>query len=285
MRTAACLFVLVLAFAGCEASLDPFEETDLRFSIFGYLDVAADTQFVRVSELQESIFLGDDLDAVVELEEVGGTTRVVLQDSLLTFTSGARVHAPWTTAPIAPASTYRLTVTAPDGSTARATIETPAAVPTPFFLNGLSEASSADNPPNLQALQIRGAEKLADLRIDYVLAEPRTRVSVSYLDRARVDSSDGSFRVGFNAYADVQNQVAGNTSTFCPRLQGAELFIAATTPSWPDFPLIDLESLALPGTVSNVEGGLGFVGGVATTRQSLGSLVLVFSLNQAACLR
>ncbi|MEL6445630.1 MAG: hypothetical protein AAF089_14610 [Bacteroidota bacterium] len=276
------LLALALASSGCETSLDPFEETDVRFSVFGYLDVSADTQFVRVSELRESIFLTDELDAVVVLEEVSGATRTELRDSLLTFTSGTRVHAPWTAVPIAPSSTYRLSVTASDGSSASATIQTPAPSPEPFLNAGVTEASNAMNPPNLQAISIPGVEKLADLRIEYVLAETGSRVTVSYLDQVRRDPN-GVLQLGFDAYADVQQQVTGGTAGFCPSLESAAVFIATTTDAWPDFALIDLERLVLPGTVSNVEGGLGFVGGVATQRRPWLALTLAFSINQASC--
>ena len=43
-----------------------------------------------------------------------------------------------------------------------------------------------------------------------------------------------------------------------------ELFVAAGGPDWPDFTQIDRETLFLPETISNLNNGIGFVGGVLT---------------------
>ena len=65
---------LILVLAACDNSFEPINEepTDF-FAIFGFLDTAADTQFVRVSPLRETLEPSGDLAA-----RVGERSRVVV---------------------------------------------------------------------------------------------------------------------------------------------------------------------------------------------------------------
>ncbi len=50
LLTACCMLVL----SGCNRSFEPFKENNTYyFSIYGYLDVSADTQWVRVSPARQ----------------------------------------------------------------------------------------------------------------------------------------------------------------------------------------------------------------------------------------
>ena len=46
---------LLLATAGCEESVDAIIGTEIPFTIWGFLDVAADTQYVRVFEVTDQL--------------------------------------------------------------------------------------------------------------------------------------------------------------------------------------------------------------------------------------
>lgn len=270
--------------ASCDASFDPFEETDLRFSMFGYLDLSADTQYVRINELSTSVFTETDIDATVTLTEVESGSSVTLRDSVVTIRGGTDdgtvVHNFWTTLPIAPEATYRIEATASDGAAASATFQTPAQVPTPVLDAGIIPFSPS--PPRAQAIFMTGVVNLADIRVRYRLASPNTIVTISYIDTV-VEASDGRTFAGFDAYADVQRALRGTAGTVCPSLSAAEVFIATTTDDWPDFWRIDLEDLVLPTTATNVEGGLGYVGGVQTFTLDWPELVGAFFLNEAEC--
>ncbi|MDX1530383.1 MAG: hypothetical protein R3362_02535 [Rhodothermales bacterium] len=279
------LILLLLGAAvlvGCEDTFDPFEESDLTFSVFGYVDVTADTQYVRVAALRQSAYEDAPVEAVVTLEDLERGTAVALRDSVVGFRNGAFAHNFWTAAPVAPATTYRLTATGPTGEAATATFETPAPFPDPEFESGISQYSSPAFPPTAQSMRFTGIEQLAELRITYVLAEPATTVTVSYLDRISV-TPDSALVVGFNAYADVQRALSGTAGEACPSLIAAHVLIAAATAEWPDLVNLDPETLALPSTASNVEGGLGYVGGVITRRGTWGSMQGVFSLHHQGC--
>lgn len=276
------LAVLVGVLAGCESTFDPFEESEITFSVFGYVDVAADTQFVRVSALRRSVEDAGALEAEVTLEDLTRGDRSALRDSVVRFENGAVVHNFWTTKRINPATAYRLTVTGSDGATASAAFATPPQFPNPTLESGITIYSSPQFPPMAQAIFFNGIEKFADLRVAYRLEEPNTTVVVSYLDRV-LDTGEGTSSVSFNAYEDVQSALAGTPGPDCPRLRAATVFVAATTDAWPDLADLDTETLALPTTASNVEGGLGFVGGVITRSRVWEGMQGVFSLHWQGC--
>lgn len=279
------VLVALAALAGCDGTFEPFEEADVAFSLFGYLDVAADTQFVRVGALRSGAFADAPVEAVVTLEDVETGETVTLRDSVVRFGNGATVHNFWTTMPLAHEATYRLTVTPLDGdpaATASALIETPPPFPTPEFESGISQYSSPEFPPTAQSMAFSGVEQMADLRITYVIEEPEMAVVVSYLDRLQ-RSPQGLYSVAFNAYADVQRAISGSAGEACPRLRAAHVFAAAATDAWPNLLDLDPETLALPSTVTNVEGGIGYVGGVETKRGTWGSMVGVFGFHHAGC--
>jgi hypothetical protein len=48
------------------------------------------------------------------------------------------------------------------------------------------------------------------------------------------------------------------------RPERIEILVAAGSPDWPEFLRLDPETELLPGVASNVEGGVGYVGGVVT---------------------
>lgn len=275
---------LAAALAGCESSFDPFEESGISFSIFGYVDVAADTQFVRVSALRQSAYEDEPVDAVVTLEDLTRGRTATLQDSVVRFGSGAVAHNFWTAEAVEPGTAYRLTATGPDGATATAAFETPPQFPNPTLESGITIYSSPEFPPMAQAVFFTGIEAFADLRVTYVLEEPRTTVVISYVDRI-IRTGEDTHSVAFGAYEDVQRALSGAPGELCPRLRSAEIFVAATTEAWPDLGSLDPETRALPATASNVEGGLGFVGGVITRSYDWTGMNGVFSLNWQGCIR
>ncbi|MEM8601535.1 MAG: hypothetical protein AAGF99_16595 [Bacteroidota bacterium] len=282
LLAAVLLPAAALLLTGCEDAFDPFEDVEVRFSMQGYLDVSADTQYVRVSELQQSAFANPEVNATVVLDDLDRGTAVTMRDSVFTYENGAQLHNFWTATPIRPSTTYRITSTAPDGVAASATFATPAAVPIPELESGLSEFSSPKNPPTAQSLTLFEVEKVADLQIRYELAEPTTVIQLSYADRLN-RAPNGRLTLALNAYADVQQALTGTTGAICPSLNRAQILLAITTEAWPDFRLIDIEQLVLPATATNVEGGLGFVGGVLTLGTEWDALRSVFALNRAGC--
>jgi len=253
-----------LALGGCgDTAFDPFEESNLTYSISGYLDASIDTQFVRVTPVRGSIALGPDpFDALVMLEHLTTGRTTFLRDSLFRYTtpqderSERYAHNYWTTEPILPLATYRLTVTRSDGARSAATVTLPDTFPDPVVVGNL--------------IRMQGIERFADVKAVYwvidLLARQVVRHSVSYL--GAITLQEDEHRVIIDRARDQANiTVALGGAPM--RVLRVRVTVAAAGPGWPDLAEIDEETLALSGVISNVEDGVGFLGGIVSKTLTL----------------
>ena len=123
------LFIALLASTGCDNTIDPFSGRS-TFSIYGYLNLSEQRQFIRVKDVNEPL-VGDSasrsIDATVTLENLSTGAQRTLQDSVINF-DGVVTHNFWTDWMPAPDTEYRVTVTRSDGVTTHATTRTPRAI-------------------------------------------------------------------------------------------------------------------------------------------------------------
>jgi len=260
--------------AGCETSFEVFAESDAHFSLFGVLDVSADTQWVRVETLQDSLLTDTKpLDAVVTMTHLPSGRRVAWRDSLFQFIGGSTAYNAWTDEPILPLETYRLEVTRADGAMSAVTVTLPDTFPdpllnvSPFSLINLPVSGNVCARTFEMLIQV---ERFAALEITYHVPTRRGMVrkySVSYvLKAARLES--GAYEVIVPWVDDLKQLAALDRDISIDellRLSAVELLVAAAGPNWPENSLDD-ETVALPGAVTHIEHGFGFVGGVVSKR-------------------
>lgn len=267
---------------GCEADIDPFEASDRYYSLFGFLDTGVDTQFVRVMPLRDSIVLGnvERIDARVTLEDRQRGTTIELKDSLFTFEQGRLAFNYWTDEPISPGTQYRLRVERSDGAQTQADITMPQQDPT----LRLVVPTGFGNPRTMvQGIDIEGAEQIVDLQLRYVLRFPgqpagaTQAITFSYLDKVQ-PLIDG-WGVGFNAYDDLMARFPGR----CPIVISASVFVATGGADFPDLQSFDAESLARPDVLTNVENGVGYVGGIASILEPWPDLTAFLPQRQSFC--
>ena len=267
--------VAVTVIAGCESSFEVFGESDAYFSMFGYLDASADTQWVRVEGLQDSLINDTKpLDAEFSMTHLPSGRRVVWRDSLFDYSGGARAHNLWTDEPILPRETYRLDVVRSDGATSSAVVALPDTFPEPaldtFPFSIVNLPNSAIVCAKRIDLVLENVDAFAALQITYRVPTRRgteRTFSFSYISDA-VFTGSGVAEVTLEWAKDLLEIATIDREIEVPQLLqliSAELLIAAAGPGWPDHTL-PLETLALPGVATNVEQGLGFVGGVASRR-------------------
>jgi len=138
--------LLTLGLPACDSVLDPKAETEMVFSIFGHLDVAADTQWVRVAPFRGSIFsTPDPIDAAVTIEDLGTGRTIEMVSAPFSQESpnfGDTLYAYnfFSTEPIYPESVYRLTVRRSDGGSSSATVRTPPAFPDLLSVIGIAQS-------------------------------------------------------------------------------------------------------------------------------------------------
>jgi len=260
LRWVAGVFVTLSIATGCDTRLDPFQESDLHFSVFGYLDAAADTQYLRITPLRDSIALSPGpLDAVARLENLSSGRQILLHDSLFRFEDRIAYNF-WSAQPVEHGATYRLTVTRSDGAASTATVTLPPPFPEPT----LAFPQQPNLPPSALTVSIEmpGIERLAALILIVTYRFPgeaeanAQTLTLSYLDRV-AELSDG-LGLQFAPYNDFFSRARS-----CPLVDDVQVVIAAAGPEWPDFLALDDETLALADIVTNVDHGVGILGGVS----------------------
>jgi len=276
---------LLLVAGGCDPSVTVLQPSDkYRFSLFGTLDVAADTQVIRVEPLGDSTRIGaaPSLDARVVLKNTDTGTQVTLDDSFEVVSGGiAQVHNVRTTDSIRPGTTYRVSVRVNGEAVTTATTTTPPQAPIlehepdtsadkPFLLpcefNFQNEIIPAENTFTLRA---SGLDAVAALKVRYPVELDRERVAsftqfdhyedVAY--RPKPDHYRASIFYGRDLRM-LNEQEQGCLSRMDFVAPYAVVTAVAGGPGWPEWRGVSLDELARPDTFSNVEGGHGFVGGV-----------------------
>jgi hypothetical protein len=133
--SAVAAFLWVVVAAACDETFEPIAPSDLAFSVFGYLDASADTQWIRIMPIRPlQVTAEDPLDATVTLEHRASGRIIELRDSVFTFTSfwdpdigreRTYLHNFWTTEAIEPGATYRFSARRAGKEAAEADVEVP----------------------------------------------------------------------------------------------------------------------------------------------------------------
>lgn len=276
----------VLLLGGCDTSVTVLNpDPDYQFSLFGTLQVTADTQVVRVEPLGDSTQVGApaSLNARIVLKNLDAGTQVALRDSFGTVGNVAPVHNAWTPHTIEPGTTYRVEVQVDGQAVTTATTTTPAQAPRlrhapattrdrPFELPcRFSARGTPVELANTFDLRVRGVDAVAAAEVRYPLSRPPARRPwLDHYERVEEEPEENRFRVSV-FYADdllfLTRPDAGGDMNQCPApnqftAPRAVVRVTAGGPDWPDWQGASLNALARPDTFSNVTGGHGFVGGV-----------------------
>ena len=260
-RSACAALVLLLIVGGCDPSVELFQDNGRDYSIFGYLNASADTQFVRVEPLRDGMLTRapDSLNVDVTLTDLATDRTTVLQDSLFRFFNGATAHNFYTTRDIEPTASYRLAVHGPDGTESRVHTTVPATFPEPSIILPATYFPSECNDPYREnpqtVIEIRGMERLVAVKALYYGAAAG---SYSHLADT-VQTGNGVIEARVHYVDDLCG--LSETLSIPERI---EIVVAAGNADWPDFVTMDFETETLPGVASNVEGGTGLLGSVVT---------------------
>lgn len=278
---AALLVGFLLVTTGCDSTVNVLRPSDeYRFSLFGVLNVATDTQVVRVEPIGDSTQIGapPELDATVVLENLGTGQQLSLRDSFTTVGEGVRVHNFWTTHPIQPATTYRIVVQSQGKAVTRATTTTPAHSPDlshndAFLLPCLFPRSPSEErkAPNTFIVEVRNVEGIAAADIiypiTYRIGQRSLRTRNTFTHYRTVEDKGSFFEVPIFYRPDLV-ELNPDPALKCVSREDfthpyAIVAVTAGGPNWPkEWRGLPLDHIARTDSFSNVRGGHGFIGGV-----------------------
>lgn len=251
------LLILFFALSSCD-TFEPINQDEAAFSIIGYLDASADTQWVRVTPLREQINQPEYKPKMtVTLENLDTGESVIMRDSLFLNPNGFHYLNVWTTMEIDPGSSYRLKAKRPNGAVSQVTVTLPVDFPTPLLI-------SAGPSFSVGQLLIKGVDRLADVQVLW----PRGRVP--YGNTSRNTAPEGYeylFILTLAREVWYFYERVGRTS---PPLDSfidvpRQVFVASGGPEWiDDFASMEDIVYNLPQTFSNIEGGVGYLVGIVS---------------------
>lgn len=258
--------VLLLILSGCDQTFEPIQNSDsAAFSIYGYLDATADTQWVRVAPVREQVETPQMIpDMEVTLQHVESGNEVIMKDSLFSLAGGFNaVNVYSSEMDIEPDQSYLIKAERPDGATSRVTVNIPSDYPTPVLITAGAYDESGD-------LFVKGAERIADVisiwEIDGLTYYVPNRAFVREYGPQEYDYSVGiSRRHAMSSIFGEDAPPPYAVDILERRDVRRQIFIASGGPDWMES-IIDLEDqiYALPQVVSNVENGVGYVIGIVS---------------------
>lgn len=190
----------LIAFS-CDNSVDPFVESDhLAFAVFGFLDVGADTQFVRI----ESIRPDGSMERIPErvyTANLDAGDEVEWSDTLVNLDDGSTETVYFAPLRPSPGATYVLVVAARRGAPLRAFTRVPSTpafdADTTLFLSG----------EIYQILRWDGIATPSDVRMTYRVApqlgRAPTLVDLSY-DRRFYETTGDEVTITANLSRDIE---------------------------------------------------------------------------------
>lgn len=252
------ILLLLLLFTSCDPVFEPLKENDqYYFSINGLLDASADTQWVRVMPVRETVrFTPDPIDAVVILEHPESGETAVFQDTLMDFrgnstAGGAPAFNYFTTMDLEPEETYRLTATGPEGKSSYAEVTLPNDFPNPEFRG---------NDMYLIAEQIK---HLVDVsKVHYIINTVSLEIQKHVFPGLKLVQE--TFYGEYLVRLGLLSSSLGLDEPW--ERHKSELFIASGGPGWPPFSSMDDLTLQLPDEFSNVNNGVGFLAGIVSKK-------------------
>ena len=248
----------VILITACEDSFQPLEDNNEYFySIYGFLDATADTQWVRVMPVREKTDYSEEpIDAVVTLQDLDTGEQVIMNDSLFSMPQvapgDAKIWNFWTTMDILPSHAYKLTAERSDGATSTTTINIPDQYPDPLVEG--------------RYITVKGVNNIAEARLDWKVRDRRDNTIHRFrIVQNRIDYSEKTDEFVITVYPNVDfvNEILETLEADQIEVEILETDAVVTVAGndWIDFSELEREVIALPEATSNIENGVGYMVG------------------------
>lgn len=267
-----CLFLCCFLFtSGCNQTFEPLQINDKYFfTIFGYLDASADTQWVRIVPPRQQLDAPPEVPEMqVTLENTETGETVIMKDSLFSSGSGFNYINFYTLKDIEPGQNYRVKAEHPDGRASQATVTTPDDFPTPMFF----EDRFPFTDRHVHQIIITGVKKenLIDVQTWWFAqreGEEIRKFVFSYRNTVeKIDTYGGAY-VADVVFEEEEDAVLKEFNVpsffgFDVELLDQQIYVAVAGPEWDEeIPTMDDLVYSQPGILSNIENGLGYMVGI-----------------------
>ena len=259
---ALCIPLLFIVMS-CEQTFEPLQKNDeLTFSMYGVVDLHGQFSVVRVMPIGERLINTDPESSKSQVFLIHSSTgdRFTYQDSLYKFGGDTYVWNYFSNENLIANDSYRFEAEDTEGRYSYAQINLPSELPLPTieqytagFESGIFNGESEDPIVSIKTRYI--VQPINELGCD-----PEMEVVISHIDRL-ITYADGRYRLEVNNRSEISKALGPSVENFV--INRRELLIVSSGEDWPDLSeLIDLE-ITLPDVINNVEGGVGYVAGVA----------------------
>lgn len=254
LQYGAVLILLTLILSTCNNTFDPLKEDHpYVISMYGFLDVHADTQYVRIMPILNSLLPKSS-------ETPGYTaflTRLQYQESLemnpIKFGFGSD-FAYWnvqSTEPIYPNETYRIHVSDSLRRKASVTIKMPSSLPVPSL-----EDYNFSDESGLVTGTYSDTLVSAGMFYEYILRGDSSgqtfTVYISNMEDGLI--INGTYRFRFRNFSKLPRNII---------IIRREYHVITAAESYPDLKGLTPDEMTIPTSFNNVENGTGFVAGIA----------------------
>jgi len=258
-RILVCVLATMVS-GGCDETFSPIAPSEVRLSVFGYLDASADTQWIRVMPIRALMLTSpDSFGATVTLEELGTGRIIALRDSVFRFSDfqnsdvgseGAYVHNFWTAERVEPGEAYRFSGRLDGEDPAEAVVEIPREYEAEVWIHQTRYVPDY--------LRISGLKYLPFLSAN---AHFYNRCG-SGVDTVWTDvpsAQEGVHQVPIEKAVVVPVEGCGR-----PGIEKRELWVVGSEAEWPGGDEYSPRGLAVTERASNITNSVGFLGGVLT---------------------
>lgn len=259
------ILLVIVAISGCDDTFEPLQPNDkYAFSMYGSLDVTADTQWVRVMPIGERLFnnIPDPNGTVVTLKNLESNISVTLEDSLFEFGGPAYVWNYYTTVQLEPETMYELKAVAPDGRYSMAVVRTPKSLELPTVeYNMTAERGEVEGltDENLVVAEVTYWAQFLDDMGNWTGFE---KYVISVRNNASVIRPRSLYRFTFESRALLTRAVGVSFSRI--RISDVYVRVATSRFHWPSYMNLSEEEAVMPDVVSNVTMGTGYIATVSS---------------------
>lgn len=259
---------LITATISCKDSFQALEDNDqYYFSIYGYLDAAVDTQWVRISPAREQIETPADIpDMSVTLENLDTGKIITMNDSLFQI-NGANYLNFWTTESIENSQRYKLVAERPTGEKSQVTVDIPDEIPVPIVI-----IQKFFGQPTTYQVIVSDDVYVADVQTKWYVRihYPGEVVSkvFTFAHRNTASHTD-SYGGAYTYHLSPDEELDEIEKKLVFSAEGEvevihrQIFVASAGSEWmPEVSSLDDITYSLLETFSNVEKGVGFLTGI-----------------------